>query len=131
HAGGWEFGRGLVQLEARAGRFLCAQTEALAGSAWGVWVNELTLCELDQAHVTHLTRSAWLPLLAALRLPDCALDPQGTSALAGCAGLARLRLLDLRGNRMGLEGAEALLTSPHLTRLRALYVDGNRLPPKA
>jgi uncharacterized protein (TIGR02996 family) len=127
HASSWYFEHGMVQLGLRAERFLSGATEALAESAWGIWVNELTLCGLDSHQLVALARSAWLPLLTALRLPDGNFGPEGMVALASSAYLSQLRELYLIRSRIAADGADALIASPHLHGLRALYVGGNGL----
>jgi uncharacterized protein (TIGR02996 family) len=109
HAAGWQFERGLVQLDVRAERFLRPDMEALAGSAWGLWVNELTIEGVTGDQVPQLARSAWLPQLTALRLPDCRLGPRGVAALFSFPDLPCLRVLDLGGNGLS-EGARAKLS---------------------
>jgi uncharacterized protein (TIGR02996 family) len=156
--GGWEFERGLVQLEARAEKFLTSAVASLAATETGAWVDGLRLEEMTPRLVARLarfpllgvlttldlsdnglrgsaletlTRSRLLAHVAVLRLAGNRVGPQGARALAECPHLGRLTTLDLTGNRIGDAGAEALAGSPHLARLRALCVGDNGIGPEA
>jgi uncharacterized protein (TIGR02996 family) len=149
----WEFRRGLIALEAQAGRLLgdnhldwLEEDEILR------WLEELVLVEPSAKHLGRLASSPLLGHLSILDLDDNdiadaglarlltsphlsglrelrlaynRLGTHGATALANCAGLVRLQVLDLGGNRIGDTGARALAESPHLGNLRRLIVGGH------
>ena len=154
--GGWEFARGLVQLEARAEKFLTPEVASLSATETGAWVDGLRLEEMTPRLVARLARFPLLGVLTTLdlsgnRLRGTALEtlagsrllahvgvlrlagnrvgPQGARALAECPHLGRLTALDLTRNTVGDAGAEALAGSAHLARLTTLHVGDNGISP--
>jgi uncharacterized protein (TIGR02996 family) len=151
----WTFWRGLLEVEARAERFVTPEVLAMAGGEELLWVEELCLTEVEMHHLARLAETAVLDDLAALNLADNHLgralarllevpalaglralglrgnwiSDVGATALAGCAALANLRVLDLSANRIGSVGAFALAESPYLDGLRSLNLRNNPIEP--
>jgi hypothetical protein len=83
---------------------------------------DLSLCELDDAAVRHLSEIA-LPSLLALGLGYNSIGPAGARHLADAAGLTGLRLLNLHDNFVDDEGLIALAGSASLTGLVELDLE--------
>lgn len=151
----WTFWRGLVELEARADRFLTPELFALAGGEELLWVEVLKLADVDAHHLARLAGTEALDELAVLDLADNdigqalprlleapalgrwrglelggnRLGDRGAEALARCPAAAGLRELGLGRNAIRDAGARALAESPHLGGLRALDLRGNPIGP--
>src|SRR5919204_1426609 len=79
---GWEFERGLVQLEARAEKFLTREVARLAGTETGAWVDGLRLEEITPRLVARLARFPLLDLLTTLDLSGNGLRGPALTSLA-------------------------------------------------
>jgi uncharacterized protein (TIGR02996 family) len=123
----WRFDRGLLQLETRAEKFLSRQAASFATPENCLYLESLTLTEVETSQVALLDASPYLPYLSTLNLADNELRHQGLATLVRSPNVTRLHWLGLAGNRIGPEGARALAGSPHLAALGVLDLRGNRI----
>ncbi|HTU18125.1 MAG TPA: TIGR02996 domain-containing protein [Gemmataceae bacterium] len=151
----WTFERGMIQIEAQAEKLVTPEVRAWAQTSAALWVDALTLSELDHPHILHLAYSPQLAplnaldlsgnanetgfrlLIRALRpqrlcflrqlsLQRCRLSAYHIHSLARWPELRRLTVLDLRRNRLDDTAARRLAESPHLQSLTTLHLGRNR-----
>jgi hypothetical protein len=123
----WGFERGLVQVEARAEKFLTREMASLALTETCCWIDSLRLHEVKSQHIVTLAASPWLGQLTTLDLSGLGLRLTALRALTNSHYLARLHTLRLADNRLGAAGAALLANCPHLAQLTTLDLSGNRI----
>jgi uncharacterized protein (TIGR02996 family) len=150
----WTFERGMVQFVAQVEKILSAEVEAWSRTAAGLWVDVLTLLEVNPERATRLAgspllgrltrldlsynrfhfrtaldslfRAPFMPYLAELLLSGNRMTVGHVGCLAQRPHSSRLRLLDLRHNRLDDAAAILLAESPYLKDLRVLLLGHNR-----
>lgn len=123
----WTFSRGLLNLEARAGRILTDDADELALQGAFDWVETLWLRDVRAEHLSRIKDSPILERLICLDLSFNRLDDASLSRLEECRRLIFLRELRLAGNRITSGGVGLLAEWSQLEGLLRLDLSRNRI----
>lgn len=127
-ADGWDYDRGLVVVELRAGfSQRLSLAKAMSDPAW-FWVIGVKGVLLDLDDVRRLAASAAAERITSLDLSDCGVTADEVRAVALQGRFVRLSRLHLSYARLGDDGAEALAKSS-LDRLTVLSLFAARVGP--